>query len=120
MEYELEDILKILEDNLSDYHKEVVNDYITSLLVKIEGNNEEINLRLEPFNDKEYILADDCIKAIGIHRKTNSKLHEEIERLNNIISNMEEELMLLYLDFVEFNVDEAKEEIRKLKGSDKE
>jgi Skp family chaperone for outer membrane proteins len=43
--------------------------------------NEEITLRLETFNDKEYILADDCIKAIGIHRKTNTKLHKEIKRL---------------------------------------
>lgn len=55
--------------------------------------------------------------------KVYDKLEEalkEIERLNKIIENMEEELMLLYLDYVEFNVEEAKKEIIKLKGVDKE
>lgn len=57
--------------------------------------NEEITLRLETFNDKEYILADDCIKAIGIHRKTNTKLHKEIERLKEeymILQNASDEV----------------------------
>lgn len=45
---------------------------------------------------------------------------EEIERLNNIISNMEEELMTIYLDIMEYNEDYAKREIKKLKGVDKE
>ncbi len=44
----------------------------------------------------------------------------EIERLNNIISNMEEELMTIYLDIMEYNEDYAKREIKKLKGVDKE
>lgn len=57
--------------------------------------NEEITLRLETFNDKEYILADDCIKAIGIHRKTNTKLHKEIKRLKEeymILQNASDEV----------------------------
>lgn len=45
---------------------------------------------------------------------------EEIERLNNIISNMEGELMTMYLDIMEYNEDYAKREIKKLKGVDKE
>ena len=44
-------------------------------------NKEPITLHLETFNNEEYILADECIKAIGIHRKTNTKLHKEIEGL---------------------------------------
>ena len=44
-------------------------------------NKEPITLHLETFNNEEYILADECIKAIGIHRKTNTKLHKEIKRL---------------------------------------
>lgn len=57
--------------------------------------NEEITLRLETFNDKEYILADECIKAIGIHRKTNTKLHKEIKRLKEeymILQNASDEV----------------------------
>ena len=45
---------------------------------------------------------------------------KEIERLNNIIENMEEELMTIYLDIMEYNEDYAKREIKKLKGVDKE
>ena len=44
-------------------------------------NKEPITLHLETFNNEEYILADECIKAIGIHRNTNTKLHKEIKRL---------------------------------------
>ena len=43
------------------------------------------------------------------------ELYEEIEKLNNIISNMEEELMTIYVDFMEYNEDYAKREIKKLK-----
>lgn len=48
------------------------------------------------------------------------KKDKEIERLNNVIANMEEELMTLYLDIMEYNEDYAKREIKKLKGVDKE
>ena len=55
-------------------------------------NKEPITLHLETFNNEEYILADECIEAIGLHRRTNTELHQtieerdkEIERLNNII-----------------------------------
>ncbi len=87
--------------------------------------SEEILSRLERIDHKEYSggfeFADsstfDEMARCFEERKI---LAKEIERLNNIISNMEEELLLLYLDFVEFNVDKAKEEIRRLKGVDKE
>lgn len=45
---------------------------------------------------------------------------KEIKRLNNIIINMEEELMIIYLDIMEYTEDYAKKEIKKLKGVDKE
>lgn len=47
-------------------------------------------------------------------------LLEENNRLNNIIDNMQEELMTIYLDIMEYNEDYAKREIKKLKGDDKE
>lgn len=52
--------------------------------------------------------------------KLETTLTNENDRLNNIISNMEEELMTLYLDIMEYNEDYAKREIKKLKGADKE
>lgn len=70
-------------------------------------NKEPITLHLETFNNEEYILADECIKAIGIHRKTNTKLHKEIKRLK-------EEYMILQNASDE--VEEAKDrEIERLK-----
>ena len=58
-------------------------------------NKEPITLHLETFNNEEYILADECIKAIGIHRKTNTKLHKEIKRLKEeyvILQNASDEV----------------------------
>lgn len=47
------------------------------------------------------------------------ELKEKVERLNNILANMEEELMTIYLDIMEYNEDYAKREIKKLKGVEK-
>jgi hypothetical protein len=62
---------------------------------------------------------EEIIEELYYKCKANNELVSEIERLNNIIENMEEELMTIYLDIMEYNEDYAKREIKKLKGVDK-
>ena len=82
------------------------------------GEKEEITLRLETFNNNEYILADDCINAIGEHRK-------EIERLNNIIEQLVDIIVdSLNVETVEKALNISIDDFRiwvkeKLKGEDK-
>ncbi len=65
-----------------------------------------------------YVNGGEC--EMTIYKKYTLKgLLEENQRLNNIIENMEEELMTIYLDIMEYNEDYAKREIKKLKGVDK-
>ena len=45
---------------------------------------------------------------------------EEIERLNNIIKRLEEDLKEMYLTFGEFSEEYTENRIKELKGSDKE
>lgn len=57
-------------------------------------------------------------KDLVIAQYLMKKQQEEIKRLNNIIDNMQEELMTIYLNIMEYNEDYAKREIKKLKGVD--
>ena len=87
-------------------------------------NKEPITLHLETFNNEEYILADECIEAIGLHRRTNTELHQtieekdkEIERLNNIINKIKS---IIY-NSIEYNALTKVALISEsLQGSDKE
>ena len=45
---------------------------------------------------------------------------QEIERLNNIIKRLEEDLREMYLTFGEFSEEYTEKKIKELKGSDKE
>lgn len=95
-------------------------------------NKEPITLHLETFNNEEYILADECIEAIGLHRRTNTELHQtieekdkEIERLNNIINELEEWLFVQIVinsedDMIDTLYSWVLDKIKELKGSDKE
>lgn len=67
-------------------------------------------------SDKRYIIYGNSNDLNGIQEAID--LVKENERLNNIIGNMEEELMTIYLDILEYNEDYAKKEIKKLKGVD--
>ena len=59
--YELDDILKILDDYLPDYQKQIVIDYINSLIKLVR------------------------VDYTGVFIVKIDKLEKEIERLNNII-----------------------------------
>lgn len=51
---------------------------------------------------------------------TIQNLKQEIERLNNIIKRMEEDLKEMYITFGEFSEEYTENRLRELKGSDKE
>lgn len=62
------------------------------------------------------------IKAINMFGRVPEQyeLLEEIERLNNIIKRLEEDLKEMYLTFGEFSEEYTENRIKELKGSDKE
>ena len=72
--------------------------------------------------DKYEEANDDiCIDDIILDYTMLYELHkEEIERLNNIIKRLEEDLREMYLTFGEFSEEYTEDRIKELKGSDKE
>ena len=58
--------------------------------------------------------------TMDVLKEENKELKEEIERLNNIIKRLEEDLREMYLTFGEFSEEYTENIIKKLKGEDKE
>ena len=64
-------------------------------------------------------FSDEDYEAYIIRQSMINK-DKEIERLNNIIKRLEEDLREMYLTFGEFSEEYTEKKIKELKGSDKE
>ena len=94
---------------MSDETKVVLNHLLEYLQDKIDTGYHKIFYN-DDMHDEKTI---DCINAI------NNTLGE-IERLNNIIKRLEEDLREMYLTFGEFSEEYTENRIKELKGEDKE
>lgn len=59
------------------------------------------------------------IEEYELYKKHFNELYEEIERLNNIIKRLEEDLREMYLTFGEFSEEYTEKRIKELKGDEK-
>ena len=62
-------------------------------------------------------MAQEDLNKLALERNNFAK---EIERLNNIIKRLEEDLREMYLTFGEFSEEYTEKQIKELKGEDKE
>ena len=65
------------------------------------------------------VKKDDYDRLYGDLTLENIELKQEIERLNNIINELEKELFGMYVDIAGWNEDYAKKRIEKIKDSNK-
>lgn len=69
MKYELDDVKRIIDYCLGDYHKQIVNDYIDSLLNEIVICNDHIH-RLLLNEEKALKFINDVWKSTNINTNT--------------------------------------------------
>lgn len=134
MNKEIQDALSCLlsmalENDKYESQKEqykIVNDYITNLQEENEDLREENEQYKKTINEIWNKANDDILddaefrKWVYLERYnqkgSDKEKDKEIERLNNIIKRLEEDLREMYLTFGEFSEEYTENKIKELKG----
>ena len=102
-----------------DYLKDKVHEQFLELQ-ELRKSYDELTksaLRLDKIVKEKQEEIDQLKAREEEHQRLNGKLREEIERLNNIIKRLEEDLREMYLTFGEFSEEYTEKRIKELKGN---